>query len=132
MKILIDNPPNIEDIKKVFTFEPTDRVIFTYGDTIYNPGGYFIEHDLDLIAHEATHTRQQGNDPEGWWKRYLEDKDFRLSQEIEAYRVQYKVFRDINHDRNAKARFINYVAHILSGHIYGYIISYKDAVQKII
>lgn len=60
-------------------------IVFTYGDTVHSK--YPIGADLE--AHEATHIRQQaamGKDI--WWERYFTDKEFRLSQELEAYRNQ--------------------------------------------
>lgn len=131
MKILIADPPNIEAIKARFAIRPEDRVIFTYGDTIYNPGGHPIEQNPDLIAHEEVHTRQQGSDPAGWWERYLIDDSFRLNQEIEAYRVQYRKFKTMTRDRQAIALLAHNIAKVLSGHIYGNIIDYYEARQRI-
>lgn len=45
-----------------------------------------------LIAHEQCHQSQQGRD--GWlrfWWRYLTNKAWRLSYEVEAYRVWIEV-----------------------------------------
>ena len=79
MKIIRDYPPNIEAIRAEFELNP--RVVFTYGETIYNPGGGKITDDL--MVHEETHAKQQGDDPGAWWDRYLVDVDFRLNQEVE-------------------------------------------------
>lgn len=120
-------PPNIEDIKKVFPI--SKNVIFTYGDKIYNPGGNDI--DIALMAHEQTHSIQQDNDVKGWWKKYLEDKEFRLSQELQAYQVQYRYYCKEVKDRNQRYRFLNRLAGDLSSEIYGNIISRSEAIRSI-
>lgn len=63
--------------------------VFTYGDTIHVKNGRLSG---DLVAHETTHVVQQTTYPGGpgaWWKRYIEDPQFRLAQEMEAYARQW-------------------------------------------
>lgn len=61
--------------------------VFTYGDTIYAKDP-LPEH---LLIHELVHIKQQQmHGPEYWWKRYIDSAEFRLSQEVEAYRAQYQ------------------------------------------
>lgn len=85
MKIINNNPPNIDKIKKAFPI--VKGTIFCYGDSIYNPDGMIISEDL--IIHEGIHQKQQGDKIEEWWDKYISDKEFRLEQELEAYRNQY-------------------------------------------
>jgi hypothetical protein len=120
-------PPNIDDIKKVFPIG--ENVIFTYGNTIYNPGRGNI--DLALMAHEQTHSIQQGDKVKEWWERYLKDKEFRLSQELQAYQVQYRYYCKAIKDRNQRYRFLNRLAGDLSSEIYGNIISRSEAIKQI-
>ncbi len=71
--------------KEQFNVDWNDGIVITYGDTIYCKNKI----SEDLKVHEATHVRQQkeiGKDV--WWDRYLSDKNFRLSQEVESYRNQ--------------------------------------------
>ena len=78
-------PPNFKQIEAMFDLSKKN-IVFTYGDTIYNPyGGVIPPH---LVVHEHTHTIQQGDNPDGWWKKYLTDDKFRCSQEVEAYQNQ--------------------------------------------
>lgn len=98
MKISSGKPPNniYDRCREKFGVNWDDGVVFTYGDTIY------CKYDVpaDIQAHEAVHIRQQalvGKDI--WWERYLADKDFRLSQEVEAYKEQWK-YLVANADRN--------------------------------
>ena len=99
MKIKIENPPHrVRQLcEKVFNLTGT-KPIFCFGDTIYNP--FNAEVDAFLMAHEVVHSKQQGEDPKAWWKKYLLDKKFRFAQELQAYRVQYKVMKDVIKDRN--------------------------------
>src|SRR4051794_40352326 len=85
MQIKNNFPPNIELIRAVLPVPPD--ATFCYGDTIYNPSGKELPQDIQL--HESIHSKQQGDDPETWWNRYLIDIDFRRDQEIEAYGEQF-------------------------------------------
>lgn len=133
MKTLRQLPPNIDQIQRHFDINP--RVIFTYGDTIYNPGGGKI--DPSLMVHEEVHMLQQGDDPQGWWDKYVTDVQFRLDQEVEAYRTQYKFYLENYCMKNGKVRrsrlskFIRRVAGDLSSSIYGGIVTYDQAVELI-
>jgi hypothetical protein len=128
MKIVIGRPPIFDEVKKHFNFDEKVTV-FTYGDTIYNPGNGFISDDL--MVHESVHMDQQGNDPKSWWDKYLADCSFRLSQELEAYSKQWRFFKSRNKDRNAQMRFINGIASCLSSEMYGNIITKDEAIRKI-
>lgn len=127
MKIIQSYPPNFEKIRE--KFDPPRNTVFAYGDTIFAPDGVNLSEDL--IVHESVHCKQQGGDIDGWWKRYMEDEQFRLSQEVEAYREQYKFFKKHSKDRNSHARFIHRIAGDLCSGMYGSIISYSEAINKI-
>lgn len=80
-------------------------VVFTVGDTIH---AMKFPIPKDLYQHEVTHVEQQENYEggwEAWWERYFEDPYFRYSQEIEAYRNQYKWFCGVAKDRNTRFKF---------------------------
>ena len=126
MKILYEYPPNIDKIREVFPLHK--GVIFTYGDTIYNPDKGKIT--SELIKHEETHEKQQGNNIDEWWNKYLNDKKFRLEQEIEAYRNQYKYILE-NYNRQMRKLLLKDIAKHLSSAMYGYLISEEDATEII-
>jgi hypothetical protein len=130
MKVVKDFPPNYNEIADVFNIKDKKGIVFTYGDTIYCPfkKGKIPEH---LKVHEKVHMRQQGNDPASWWKRYLVDEEFRLRQEVEAYRKQYKFFKSRNHDLEEQKGFLEKIASDLSGEIYGNVISKEEAKKEI-
>ena len=112
MKFVQGLPPNIETLRTFLTPEP--RMFYTYGDTIYGPE----RPPPDVVEHEKIHMAQQerllrliraegeawkARHPEVayapylrdnmgadlWWDKY-HNPDFRLQQEVEAYRVQVR------------------------------------------
>lgn len=84
-------PPNYAEIKQFF--KVPEQTFYTYGSVIYNPSGVAIPEDI--IYHEHIHEQQQQafGTPQLWWTRYLQDKDFRLSQELEAYAKQWRFIK---------------------------------------
>ena len=124
MKIVNEYPPNIKEIKK--RFDVPRNAIFTYGD-LYNPNG--VEISEHLLRHEEVHAKQQGDNPEVWWERYFEDSEFRLSQELVAYRKQIKSFKASTKNREEIAQYIFRLASDLSSKMYGSIISFPEAIK---
>lgn len=127
-KIVTGWPPNINEIQAVF---PLPRgVIFTYGDRIYNPYGGKLP--PWLIEHEKVHIQQQLRyGVAEWWSRYLIDAPWRLSQEMEAHRMEYRVYCAIIRDvRKRKVALIE-MARRLSGPMYGGLISLHEAKENI-
>ncbi len=127
MKIVEEFPPNIEDIKAVVTLSGNE--IFAWGDIIYNPSGAKL--GRELLAHERTHGVQQGEDIEGWWKRYLTDISFRFKQELEAHQVEYAVYSSIEPKRNRRRVFFRHLAKRLSSPMYGRMVTF-DKAKKLI
>lgn len=128
MKIVKDFPPNIREITKVFKLDAFNPV-FTYGDTLYNPLGDPISQDL--MIHEETHEKQQeafGKDQ--WWAMYLENKNFRLTQEVEAYRNQYQFLKTVLNRKGRMGALVT-LAENLSSALYGNIINKKEAKELI-
>ena len=143
MREIVAYPPNYDVIKQLLA--PTDDALYCYGDTIYNPTKRKIL--PDVMHHEAVHARQQGSNPDQWWYDYLTDKDFRLSQEIEAYGEQYLFAQKHIEAQAAEAAkegkvltvgrkkllswALESMAKALSGAAYGNLISYGEAESKI-
>lgn len=127
MKILQENPPFISEARDVFRLP--EGVVFTFGDTLYNPSGRPI--DEHLYKHEEEHSRQQGNNPHGWWKRYLSDPAFRASQEIPAYQIQYQSVKKIAKDRNKLHNYLVKLAKDLSGEMYAGLMTFNEAMEAI-
>lgn len=91
MQIKNEYPPNYAEILEVFPEVVNKPVVFAYGSIIYNPSGKEVPEDI--IYHESIHEKQQGENPAGWWTKYLYDPQFRLEQEIEAYSAQYSFLK---------------------------------------
>lgn len=122
MNIIVGFPPNIEKIRKSFTVNK--GIVFTYGNTLYNPDNGKI--DGALMVHEETHSRQQMKflTPAEWWNKYLEDPSFRLSQELEAYQNQLIEYKKTN---KQWMPFLNTIADHLSSFRYGNITDFTTA-----
>lgn len=122
-----DFPPNYKEIEKAF--HPASNTVFTYGNTIYSPHFHFQLPD-DLIFHEEVHSKEQGINPHFWWEKYILNKEFRLQQEVKAYRRQYRHYL-LHHDRNDAYFFLNRIAMDLAGSNYGDMIKYQEALKLI-
>ena len=95
------------------------RTFWTYGDTIYNPGG--LELPDHIIAHEEVHETQQttyDGGKDAWWREYLANPRFRMEQEAEAYGAQYKFYCERVKDRNQRARFLMTISSSFAGPLY--------------
>lgn len=109
-----------------------NQAVFTFGPKCYNPTGRTMS--PDLIKHEEVHVEQQEASEDVavlWWKRYLQDPEFRLDQEAEAYAAQYKFLCQSIKDKNQRFRLLMDISNILSGPLYGNIISSGDAMRKV-
>lgn len=127
MKIVNEFPPAFDKINNIFSLNKD--VIYTFGDTIYNPGNCNITPDVE--AHEEVHQKQQGDNPTLWWNRYLEDPLFRLNQELEAYQRQYEFFCSVHKDKNRRFKFLHQLATVCSSGIYGNMIRPNEAMRRI-
>ena len=130
MKIVEEYPPNFEQIcEAIPAVRDLDGIVFTYGDTIYNPSKSEIEDHLEL--HESVHEAQQSKiGVDEWWDKYLTDTKFRLEQELQAYHAQYKFVFKVYGRANAQM-LLKDVAKDLSGAMYGDILNYKQARKEI-
>lgn len=110
--------PKLEEYAAVFNI--TKDTIFAYDHKIYSDNDL----PLHLIVHEAAHHAQQdfyGLDV--WVIRYLNDVQFRLAMEVDAYKQQLKSIKN----RDFRARVFLESVKALSSDLYGNIISYKEA-----
>jgi hypothetical protein len=124
MIVRLEYPPMIKEIDEAFHVIGKP-IIYAWGDTIYNP--MKVPMYPQYFGHEAVHGMRQGEDIEGWWRRYIADPEFRLNEEIPAHMVEYAVFRDRHKDRNQRSGYMHKVARKLASPLYGSLITYKDA-----
>jgi hypothetical protein len=122
-------PPNYEQIKARFDLTGT-KPLFTYGKIVYNP--HNAQMRPDLLVHEEIHVKQQGDNPVEWWEKYLTDDEFRLSQELDAYSVQFGFVKNLKGMSSKKiAWFLEQLATTLSSPMYGNLLTYNQAQIKI-
>ena len=115
MEIVFDFPPNYDEIESVFPMAKRG-VIFAWGNKIYNPAKIFIP--SQLIAHERVHGRRQGSDVQGWWRRYLDEREFRLNEEILAHIAEMDCLLGPNPNRQMRRKTIRSIAKRLSNPLY--------------
>ena len=113
-RIITTPPPNYEEAFKKFGASFDKGIVFTYGRDVHVKIGKLRD---DVEAHETVHVVQQTTypgGPEAWWKRYMEDSEFLLDQELEAYRTQYK-FVLKNYPKRQHFEMLKFYAECLSG-----------------
>ncbi len=124
MEIVIDYPPIYNELE--IAFPRIDRgVIFAWGSKIYNPSNVSIPQHL--IAHERAHARRQGGDIDGWWRRYIDEKEFRLIEEVIGHMVEMKYLLGPNPNRTMKRQILRSTAKRLASPLYRYGISRAQA-----
>lgn len=125
-----ETPPNWLQITERFPLikKRSMDVVFTYYPHIYIPGGRELTPDVRI--HEYVHLDQQKElGVEQWWEQYLNDDDFRLEQELQAYGTQLAMFKEI--PNKVFEYHKDRLARDLSSEVYGNIISFGEAVSKI-
>jgi len=127
LKILNEQPPILDKLLKA-GLKPRETTVFVYGDILYNPSG--VEIPPDILVHEEVHIRQQ-KDNKDFLEKYLNDKEYRLKVEVEAFREQYKFVCEMLKDRNYRAKCLYSLAQELASSVYGEIINYSEAINKI-
>jgi hypothetical protein len=134
MNIRIEKPPN-NLYNRIIALWPEvasqPYTLFTWGDTIYATSNREIP--PYTMMHEEVHSTQQKEygSPQGWWDRYLTDPEFRLAQELAAYRREYRAFLRMYKDKNTRDSFLRFQALMLSSPMYGNLISFNDARKEI-
>lgn len=130
MEIVYDYPPNYEAIAEAFNIQDNEAVIFTYGNKLYIPAGERVRIDKPLMRHEETHARQQKRiGVEEWWDQFLADPAFRLQQELEAYREQYRNMAGM--PLKERMAYLTHISRDLSGTMYGNLLTEEEAVKVI-
>lgn len=127
-KVVKAFPPNAEEIWA--RFNPPRGTVVAYGDTIYAPHlqGSLPPH---LIVHEETHFAQQraAGGPEAWWRRYIDDPQFRLEQELEAYRAQWVAISVL--PRAKRRELLAHICKSLASRMYGGLVT-KDQARALV
>lgn len=107
-----------------YKFAVTDKTIFAGGDSIYT--NYPLRRDIYI--HEVEHLKQQAKHGlVEWVYDFLEYPEFRLKQELGAYRAQLRSIKDRNQRNLVRIES----AQNLSSALYGSIISYQEAFEQL-
>jgi len=121
-----EKPPIYEQCAKKFGVRWKDRIIFTYGNTIYCKNKV----SQQKIAHETTHIKQQQEyGIKEWWDRYFIDIDFRIEQEVKAYLNEISWIRENVRGMKNKEEKIEKVTRDLCSPIYGSVVTYEEAIK---
>lgn len=140
MKILTEKPPMFDAIAARFPNADVAHAIFSWGDRIYNLSGH--ELSRALLAHEMVHCARQGefkpgdgyptqwSNVEAWWHTYLDNDEFRLSEELLAHAAEFRV-ASMRENRNHRRTMLVIIARRLSGPLYGHMISLAEAKRRI-
>lgn len=123
MTLVRGYPPNYKLIVAAFPAVKKHTPIFCYGKTIYYT--HTSETDEAKIVHESVHSQRQGDNPDGWWNRYIDDEQFRFFEEMIAHRAEFAYFK--NRGRNVRRFQLHQIAKNLSGPLYGRMISRSAA-----
>lgn len=84
-------PPNIDQVEERFHTRHIKGVIYAYAPAVYNPHELWIP--PFILEHEQVHLTRQGDDPAGWWDRYMKDEEFRYEEELLAHVREFEVRR---------------------------------------
>lgn len=121
MRIVVDHPPIWDEAAERFGLRPDAQVIFSWGDLIYNPNSIVVT--PSLLAHEEVHGARQGTDVVGWWRRYLDEAEFRLAEEVPAHQVEYRVAMEHARNRHERRSLRRAIAARLASPLYGHLVT---------
>lgn len=124
-----EKPPVFDQCQELFGIDWAST-IFAYTPNIHAEDPKTL--DDDIVEHEMVHIERQNGDAQLWWERYLTDPQFRLEEELVAYRRQYFYLRDNKKiDRNDLDKKVRAWSLNLSGRGYGFLTDYQTAYYKI-
>lgn len=115
-------------LKAKFNVNWDDGIIIANGDTIYSKDKI----PPQKLVHELVHIERQSEyGLDNWWNSYINDDDFRLLEEVLAYKKEYDFLKRHIKDREAVFFYLREMATSLSSSIYGSIIDYSEALKLI-
>lgn len=119
-----EKPQIYSRLVKAFGINWNKGVIIAYGDTIH------CKWKLTQvkIVHEKTHLKQQSViGVKEWWNKYIEDPQFRLLQEIEAYTNEIEWIKNNIYNMNERKALVDKIVLDLSSAMYGSIVTQEEA-----
>lgn len=131
--IIRERPPMFDEIDAAFNIRNT-KAIFAWGDKIFAPA---LQGELpkQLIAHESVHGERQKIYPggvEAWWRRYIDEPQFRLDEEIPAHRAELAHLLTKAKGPSMRAHVLSVTARRLAAPLYGNLITIADAKKALV
>ena len=124
MEIVFDFPPIYDELCQAFPIADK-QMLFSWGGRIFNPR--HIEVPLILIAHERVHGMRQGSDIKGWWRRYIDDPEFRLAEAVQGHLAEYRHLLGEHPSRPTRRRALKATAKRLVNPLYCYRVTLADS-----
>ena len=118
--------PYLVEYKKKFSVD--DQTVFPYKGDIY------LNYSLppDIYVHEVAHLEQQNKiGADKWERQYLDNPQFRLEQELQAYRVQLRIVNKYTKDKNKRNEARVKCAQALSSSLYGNLLNFNEAFNRL-
>lgn len=127
MIIVYEFPPHWAAVNAKFGIEARGlKPIFAWGNKIYNP--YRVGVSRAIMAHEVVHGDRQSAGIEDWWNRYLDDDEFRLTEEVVAHRAEYEaLLHEYGNNRVNRRLFLSQTAQRLRAPLYLYKLPIDEA-----
>lgn len=119
-----DIPAIYPSLQEKFGADWDEGLIIAYSDRIHSKR----IPDPQKWIHESVHLDRQsemGND--AWWRLYMESDQFRLEEELLAYKAEADFIKKNIKDREARFHIIMEIAKGFSSSLYGNIISTEEA-----
>lgn len=110
-----------------------DTIAITIGNVCHTADKDLFQKRPDIEIHENVHRLQQekAGDVEMWWDLYMDNPDFRLKEEIQAYQAQARYIKEFAPDLNKNFKMLQSLARELSGPTYGNLLSFSEAYRII-
>ena len=121
-----ERPDILIKLENRFGVDWNDDLIIAWNGKIHSKNAPSAE----KIVHEMVHLEEQsamGND--AWWECYLNSPEFRLEQEIKAYKAEADFVKKYIKNREHRYKMIHEMAKNLSSSIYGGIIGMQEALR---
>ena len=131
-EVIQDWPPHIDQVR-FWLPAVTENNIFAYDRKIYSPSGTRLP--PWLIEHEKVHFYQQEafGSNEDWWDKFLMEPSFRLTMEIPAHKMEWRVWLATRQrSRNERRVTLKAICKRLSSPMYGGIITAAKAKKAIL
>jgi len=130
MELIHARPPMYDEIADAFDVRGKP-ILFAWGQIIYAPQSSDIS--VPLLRHEEAHGKRQLQFEKisGWWTRYINDPDFRLSEELIGHAAEYRALLARSSGRSTRRTALSFVAGKFASPLYKYDLSKEKALKML-